>query len=374
MTLSIKARGDVFALSRRKQTAPSTAASIAGTGDTEGMALHTDEGSTVTVLDEKRDNQDQKTGYAEATDVDILTRRAEGTITVPRAAPDPLAWMSAFFCNHSNMITPSGGTLSRLHTQRVNNYAEDPPYFTCVHRKGGSGGSPAMVEQIIGNAVNAFRFTLTKGEFVQCGVDVQGLGFVTSPGGRGIFKELKTSDFTTTPTVVLQYEVEGTSDADSATNIQAWADTDADGIYETEVGATLYVNGTKTVTLGDPGITGVKPVEIVYPVRASQTAFYGSPSWRTEAEALLVTSEFKMRAGSMQIRIGGTILDPGPTDEAMNIVGGQIAACEVDSLEYVGDWQGQVGYCWRVGATEQLNATQIVRGDLRQVIDRKSVV
>lgn len=353
MSLSIKTSGDLIAVGRMAQSNETTAAAL------DSLLLF-DETSSLDITETREDNQAEKTGHVEATDVEVLDAAVEGaTLTMPKAAPDGLAFGSGFFCGNSTEST-IGGTIRR-HIARVNAYPENPKYFTAAHRRGGSGGAPADMRRLVGLGINTLGLNLAKGEFMTMALGVIGLGRFND----AILTEEFSINWGVTQQVVLAHEVEDTGGA--STNITAWADFDDDGIFEYPLAISSYTPGTDTLVFVDPTKTGTHAVRVTYPVKATETAYFGSPSWRTAMEALVTADEFKLKAANIQILLNADISDSPPAIAAGT---GQIALCEVESLEYLGDWQGNPGRCWRTGAagTDVAHATQVELGDMRQTI------
>jgi hypothetical protein len=365
MSLSIKSTGDLIAVSRLKQSDATTIGSFndtAGNGHEDGGLILFDENSGINVVDNRESDAAEKTGQVEATDVDILDQSSEGTLTQAKATPDGIAFMSAFFCHVSVESVQEAG-IAITHTARVNTYPTEPNYFTAVHRKGGSGGAPSDLKAHIGLGINTFRILAAKEEFLTVEAGVLGLG----TSNDGILTETFTHDFGTADQETLSYDIEG----DDFTNATVLVDSDDDGIYETRLTPDAFTAGTDILEwAAGHGVTGTHSVKIAYPVEADETGHYGTPSWRADVEGLATPAEFKLKAANLQIVIGANYSGDSPPAH----IGGVIQGCEVEQLEYTGDWQGNPGRCWRTGAVESNTAQSVDLNDLVQTvnIDRRA--
>ena len=167
MGLSIKTSGDLIAVGRLAQAGPETAALMDGPDN--GALILFNEDSSIDIVKERDDDQDEKTGQVEATDIDTLSLSAAGTLTQDKATPDGLAWMSSFFCNFSDEAALGSGVFR--HSARIGSYPDEAMYFTAAHRRGGSAqDGPADFRRQVGLGVNTFNITANKGEFLQAGV------------------------------------------------------------------------------------------------------------------------------------------------------------------------------------------------------------
>jgi hypothetical protein len=370
MALSIKSSGDLIAVSRLKQTDAATIGSFAdvgGTGHEDGGLILFDENSGINVVDNRESDAAEKTGQVEATNVDILDQSAEGTLTAAKATPDAVAFMSAFFCHVSVEATVEAG-IAITHTSRVNTYPTEPNYFTAVHRKGGSGGAPSELKAHVGCGINTFRVLAAKEEFLTVEAGVIGLG--TSQDGI-LTETFAAHDFDAAAPadnrVTLSYDIE----SDDHLNATILTDSDDDGIFETRLTPSAFNATTNELDWASGhGVTGTHAVKVSYPVADDETGHYGTPSWRTDVEALQTPAEFKLKAANLQIVIGANYTSVSPPTH----IGGVIQGCEVEQLEYTGDWQGNPGRCWRTGAVESNTAQSVDLNDLVQTvnIDRRA--
>ena len=349
MAIDQSSSGDLIAVSRLKQANVDTAATI------DALILF-DEASAINIAEEREHNQGQKTGFVEPTLIEIKDRSAEGTLTQEKASPDGLAWMFAFFTGNHAVSTPE--TTVRRHISKVNIYGTSPPYFTAGHRKGGSSGAAAEFMRHKTLAITALDLTLAKGEFLKASASILGAGKYDS----SVVTETLEVNYTTTSTATLANDPIGATDADKAANITAWCDYDDDGIFELPVTVVSYTASTNACVLTDLG-TGTHTTRISYHVMASATGYEWGAFGSTAP--LVTPTEFTMKAGNIQIKLGTIYSEPGTVP---TIVGGQTAGCEIESLSYKGDWQAKPGKCWRTGTTEDPTATGVELGDMIQTI------
>jgi hypothetical protein len=299
MGLDLKSSGDLVAVSRVKQTDVDTPQDFQA-----ASLIAFDEASGINIVEVREDDQDEKTGQVEATDLDIRERSAEGTLTMAKATPDGLGWMSGFFCGNSTLEDTSGGgaATARAHLAVVTSYPENPPYFTAGHRRGGAGGAPADFRRHESVAANTFSVTCSRGEFITASLGVLGTGAFTDV----IQSEILSVDFGGVSTGVLANAVEGGDGAPGADNMTAWADIYGDGQYEAPCTVDTWVESTKTATFGHGTASGVEPVLVTYPVKASEDSFFGADpaNWRENMEGLTTPEEFRLRGANMQIVLG----------------------------------------------------------------------
>jgi len=343
MSLDINASGDLFAVSGLAQADSATPATL-------DKLLLVDESSGVTINDNREHNQAEKTGQVEPTEVDILDRSAEASINVAKAAPDALAWAFSFLFGDHTAAAAGGGF---LHTSRLTSYPVEPNYFTAVHRKGGAGGGSAALERHIGLGIDKLGMSFAKGEFVPVNVSALGTGNFSDGLKTEVIPAL---DDTVSLTLSLDPE-NGVADPSVVT---VWADVDQDGQYEQELTPVAYDSGTNVLTISSAGGGGVTTVNyiVTYPVASTEAGY----AW-SDLHLLQVPQEFKLKAANVQIILGGVYAEPAgvPT-----ITGGQVAGCEVDSVEYEASWNGGVGRCWRSGAAPVDYARSVDLGSMLQ--------
>ena len=203
MALDIKGSGDLIGVSRLKQVDEVTAQTL-------DAKINFNEASGIVVTENREDDQSDKTGFVEATEIDILDKSAEGELSMDKTTPDFMAWAAAMFMDDHSVSTPQGTV--RLHTSTVNSYPEHPAYFTAAHRKGGSGGAPAALRQHIGVAINQFTISGSKEEFVTAQSSILGLGLFND----GLSHETFAVDLSAALTVTLGYDPFGADDVEMA--------------------------------------------------------------------------------------------------------------------------------------------------------------
>ena len=341
MGMDIKSSGDLFAVSHEKQVDETTFKAL-------DQLILFDEASGINIVETRETDQDEKTGEVEATDIDVLDRSAEGTLTQPKVTPDALAWASAFAFGTS---TSTDLTDAYRHRQRLLTYPANPSYFSAAHRRGGASGGAADYRRYIGLGINSFQLTMNKGEFLQMQLGILGIG----ANDDAVYTEgINALDDAATLVVAGGVKVKD----DDFTNITIWCDLDDDGIFEVPVTVISYVNGTDTIGITPPGSGSV--------LRDYRVSFQQEETghW-SDISALEVPEEFLLKAANIQLVVGagGITFDP-----LSNAASGQVALCELNSLVYNLDWQGQVGRCWRTGATPSDDATQVETGDPIQTV------
>jgi hypothetical protein len=110
---------------------------------------------------------------------------------------------------------------------------------------------------------------------------------------------------------------------------------------------------------------------VTYQVLDTETGHYGSPSWATELLGLTVADEFKCKASNLRILLSSVYTEPASVP---TMTGGQIAGCEVETLNYELNWNAEVGRCWRQGSYGNDEATSVDLKDPVQTItvDRRT--
>lgn len=348
MGMDIKASGDLIAVSRAKQSDANTAATL------NALILY-DESSGVNVAEERAGNQGDKTGFVEATKVDVKDRTSDGSLNQSKATPDGLAHAFGMIFHggtptHSNVAGPV-----YRHTFKLDTYPVNPNYFTAAHRRGGSSGGAADFRRHYGIAANTLTLNLAKNEFLKTQLGILGIGKFDD----SIYtEEISAADNATSLT--LGKDPLG----DSHTNVTVWANiTDTvSGQFSTPVTATAYNAGTNALTITSLGGSGATiKYRVTYQVKATESGY----SW-ADLSGLSVEDEFTMKAGNLQIRMAGRYSESGGNP---SFTGGQIAGCEIDSFTYKLDWKGQTGKCWRTGQTDEPTATSVELGDPEQTVE-----
>jgi hypothetical protein len=310
----------------------------------------------INIAENREHNQEEKTGEVEPTDIDVLDRTAEGTLTMDKATPDGLAWaFSMMFDNHA-VSTPGGGTNSREHIMKMLAYPENPAYWSAIHKKGGStvNSTPADLLQNIGMAINTMRLNLQKNEFMSMELGVLGLGKYND----GLYTEVISAAGDGSEDLVLAYDPVN----DDKTNVDVWADADDDGVYETAVTPVSYTDAGNLLDIPDAGGgAGDINYRVTYPPENDESGY----TWTDDIDAVDPANEFKLKAANIQVIVGGVYSEPGgvPT-----FSGGQSAACELENLTYEFNWNAEVGRCWRAGSEESLYGRAVELGDPLQTI------
>lgn len=361
LTLDTKVAGDLLGVSSAAQSAASTAATL-------DKLLLFDEASGVTQTREAETNEQEKTGFIEATDVDVLSRAAEGVLTQDKATPDGVAWACRTVMGAAVSSTTISGT-AKEHVFGLLNYPDEPDYFTVAHRKGGSSGADgaADYEQNIGVATSQIEFRCAKNEFASLGLTMVGLGQRT----EGVLVEKGTGlDFTTPPTLVLAEVPKGSSDAERAANVDVWL-LDSNGEPVAQVPVTTFLTDTITIDNSDiygNAISGTNDVRVAYDVEPDGTTYL----WKQTLEGLAVAEEFKLKATNLRLYIGRDV-DYNAGSPTLD-VGGQYAGCELDDFVWTLNRNAEAGRCWRVAdAAESEFAQQVELGDFiqRVTLNRK---
>jgi hypothetical protein len=349
MSLDIKSSGDKIGVSTLKQSDASTVATV-------DRVLLFNEASLINVAENREHNQEEKTGEVEPTDIDILDRTAEGTLTMDKASPDGLAWaFSMLFDNHA-VSTPGGATNAREHIMKMLAYPENPAYWSAIHKKGGStaNSAPAGILQQIGLSINTLRLNLQKNEFMSMEMGVLGLGKYND----GLYTETISAAGDGSADLTLAYDPIN----DDHTNVDVWCDADEDGVYETHVTTVGYTEATNALDISDPGgpATAIN-YRVTYPPAADETGYL----WVDDLDAVNPATEFKLKAANLQIIISGVYSEPGgvPT-----FSGGQTAGCEIENMTYEFNWNAEVGRCWREGSVETIFGRAVELGDPLQTI------
>ena len=348
MGLDIRNSGDVFLVSDTAQTNAETAQTASF------KALEFDEASTITNNDNRVNNQSDKTGEVEPTEIQTQDKDATGTLTQAKATPDGVGWAMRFLIGAASSSTV-GGTVER-HIFKSTSYPANPAYFTAIHRKGGSGGSPADLRLNYGLGLNTVSLAFAKGEFASLALGVL---------GTGRNDDLKTheviSGLDNATTLVVGAEI--LDDVFAADSVIIWADQDGDGQYETPVEIVSYNQPTLTFTITSLGGAGATINYRASYYRDHTEAGYG---WADLSAPPAVATEFKLKAANSQIIVGGRYTEPGgvPT-----FTGGQVAGCEIENLTWEWNWNGEIGKCWRQGSVEEDFATSVDLKDPLQTIE-----
>jgi len=374
-----RVRGDLFAVSLLPQTDASTAATLS-------RKLLVDQASGFQKVVSVEDNREDATGYNEPTDIDVLGIAGEGTLTLNKPTPDQVAWAMRMAVALPNSATVSN---AEYHTFKLLDYPTELPYFTLAHRKGGgSVNRPASEwERHIGVSIPQVVLNAQRDEFMSLALTCAGVG----RGGTSRYTEVFDSqDFTAgNPSVVLQYDVEGTDAAGYLEHVQVLVDNVSATAalhasnktqYSIEASLVSYTPGTNTLVISNssPAISGTKVVKVIYQVADDDTS--GDFDWVTAAAATTSLSEYKMKSGNIRILMGS---DPGATNLALadwsdhttfNAVSAGISgACDVQSLQWTLNRNGAAQQCWRSDAyADSLYAQSVELGDTEQelVIDR----
>lgn len=346
MALNIKTAADLIVVSKNKQTGNPPEQNA----QTLDKAFVFNESSGINFSDNRVNNQGDKTGEVEPTDVTIQDRSTEGNLTQDQASPDCVAWAAAMaFNNHA--VTDVGSGVKRHRSQLVA-YGQTPAYFTAAHRRGGgSGNGSADFQRHIGVGINTMKLTMQKNNFTQLALGILGIGHADD----NIFTEIIVGDDNDT-TLTLTNDPFG----NDYTNVTVWADLDADGIYEKEVFPTAYNGGTNVLTITSIGGAGTA---CNYRVTYQATAT-GGFAW-ADLAAVTPATEFALKAANMQIRLNAHKTGSDPLGIGTT---GQIALCEVTELTWELNWNAEAGRCWRIGSVESSEATQVSLGTPLQTV------
>ncbi len=329
MAIEQKTAGDKTVVSTLAQSA----ANVAATAD-RGILF--DEDSRIEIERNDETDEAEKTGEVEATQIQKRDRTASGTLTLPKATPDALAWASAFaYSDHAAIAAGTG----YLHTSKLLTYPDEPSYFTLVHRHGGSGvgSAPAALRRHVGLGLASYGLRYAIREFLVMTLGVAGTG--------NFDDSIRTQTISAAGDGSADLVIAADPINDDPTNIQVWADTDEDGQFETRVTINGYTQGTKAIDIADPGgpATAIN-YRVIYAVEVDEAGY----TW-ADVGSIVPAPEFQLKAANLQIVLGGVYSEPGgvPT-----ITGGEEAACELRSLDYTCDHQSNPASCWRQGATE----------------------
>jgi len=347
MSLNIKESKDVIVVSKQKQADAETVATL-------DKAILFDEGSQLTVSDQREHNQGEKTGHVEPTRIDINEKSLSGNLAIKKSQPDALAWGFAFaFDNHSEAATPGGNGYD--HTSELVAYPNEPAYFTLAHRK----GEIADMQRFIGCAMNGLSLALSRGEYMGLSIDPLGIGLANSQRVTEIISAVDTGSGTVD--LVLSYKLLEMAASPDLDHVTIWADTEGAG--ETAgpsvlLAAVSMVNATKTLTVATTGVAGTWNFYVSYMADSSEANF----TW-ADVSAITTIDEFKMKMKDIKLTMFGQY-----DGTAKDIVGGQAASCEVDSVNYSFNGNHAVRQCFRTGATPQDYAGGIDTGDYLQTI------
>lgn len=361
LNIDSKTAGDIVAVSGVPQADAETAATI-------NKLIVFDDATFLRQQRNAETNEAEKTGFVEATDVDIISKDAVGQLSQAKATPDALAWMIRMI---AGAATSAAAGTGYKHDWRLTSYPDEPAYFTAAHRRGGasSGSAPAALQRFRGMAIGSLELRAAKNEFFTTNAAVVGTGNLDD----GLYTEVVASvDFSTTPTAVLSFDVQpagGADEAEQATHIWGMADMDDDGVYETPFNCASYVDSTKTATLEDVG-SGSHSVRITYLVDDAETGTHPVTgedwTWIAEVTGLSAPTEFFLKASNMRLYLGQAIDATGGT---VSVTGGQYQTCELDEFTYSFDRSAEPGRCWRVlAAADSEFAQQVELGDIIQRI------
>lgn len=356
LEIDSKVSGDLIAVGATPQADATTAATL-------DKLLLFDENSGITQNRSAETNEADKTGQNEATDVNQGAISAEGTLSMAKATPDGIAWMARMALG--SPTTTALGTGYR-HVFKLNAYPDHPAYFTAAHRKGGSGAlAPAEFQRYRGMGIGSVELNAQKDEFLELVMNTVGLGFVDD----AVFTEVVTGvDLTAGGTFVIANDVAGADDAARLTKIMAVADDDGDGIYETVLDLTAYVQATNTATFADPsGSNATAAVKVTYHLDPGVSG----QAWQDEVTGLATADEFLLKATNMRIVLAAGIDAAGAAPVR---IGGQVAECEVESFSWQLERNAEAGSCWRTTENASDDYAQAVElGDVQQriTVDRR---
>jgi hypothetical protein len=342
MTVSIKESLDEIIVSKLKQTSATAAQTMA-------LKYLLDEGSNLEVNEGRTDNTSEKSGYEEATRIDLGVRELTGVLSQAKARPDFLAWLVAHFCNHHTEA--AAGSTGFLHTSKIDptaetgSYQTTPAYFTAAQKR----GSIADFRRFTGNMINSLKLPFKMGSPLSVSADVLGIGDVDDQTYQEIVVGTKEST-----TLTLSKAVYG----ESINYIQVMADVDDDGDYEHLVTCVGIVNSTKVLTITAPstGSTAINYM-VTYRVINTETGY----EWADTATGITSTTEFSIQTRNIKLVLFGK-----PAAASFSL--GQTAGVELESLEYSGSWNARVLKSWRQGSTVVNEATGVQNGPLRQTI------
>lgn len=340
MAINIKERGDIIALSMKRQSA-SGAVSAAENPQTLAMIVPFDEGSKIDINDNRESNQKEKTGMAEPTKIDAGEREAVGTLTKSKAQPNLLAWAFAMITqDHSETAAGSSGY---VHTSQMSN-AVEPAFFSVAHRK----GNLADMRRHTGMIIDSLGLTMTKGANLAATLGLKGIGKFDDQR----FSET-VAGLDNDTTLAFTKDIHG----DSPDNVTVWADTSANGVPDREVAVTAVDNVSNQLTITSLGGAGAAVTyHLIYTPKNSLAEYV----W-ADLSTLSAVEEFLPRTKDIQLILGGAY-------DGSDIVGGQVAKCEISSINYQHNANATVQKCFRGGALPVDHATGIDLGDISQTL------
>ncbi|MFQ5717158.1 MAG: hypothetical protein ACE5GQ_08660 [Nitrospinales bacterium] len=340
MAINIRERADLIAVSKKRQVA-SGSVSAAENPQTLDMIVSFDEGSKIDILDGRETNQQEKTGKEEPTKIDVGEREAGGALTKAKAQPNLLAWAFAMIANdHSETAAGASGF---VHTSRMT-YGVEPSFFTAAHRK----GDLADMRRHTGLTIDSLGLTLTKGAGISTNLGIKGIGKADDQK----FSET-VAGLDNDTTLAFSNDIHGAS----PDNVTVWADTTADGVPDKEVVVTAVDNALNQLTIQSLGGAGAAVTYHLIYTPKNDVAGY---TW-ANLGALSTIDEFHPRTKDIQLILGGAY-------DGSDIVGGQVAKCEISSVNYQYNANGAVQKCFRGGALPVDHATGIDLGDISQTL------
>lgn len=347
MTINLKERADIIAVSKKEQTA-SGSVSTSENPQTLDIIIPFDEGSKIDISDGRETNQKEKTGKAEPTRIDIGEREASGTFTKSKAQPNLLAWAFAMITGDHTEV--NAGSSGYAHTSKMT-YASQPSYFTVAHRK----GDLADMRRHTGMVIDSLSLSMTKGANLSATLGIKGIGMVDNQK----FSET-VAGLDNDTTIAFTNDIHG----ESPDNVTVWADTNADGVPNVPVTVTAVDNTLDQLTIQSLGGAGAAVTyHLIYTVENDIAGY----TW-ADLSSLSRVEEFNPRTKDIQLILGGTY-------DGSDIVGGQVAKCEIHSVNYQYNANTIIQKCFRGGSVPVDHATGIDMGDISQTltVDRSIV-
>lgn len=340
MAINIKEHGDIIAISKKRQVAAGSV-SVTENPQTLDLIVPFDEGSKIDISDGRETNQKEKTGRDEPTRIDVGEHEASGSFVKSKAQPALLAWAFAMISN--NHSEAAAGATGHIHTSRMT-YTTQPSFFTAAHRK----GRLADMRRHAGLTLDTLTLAMTRGAGLSANIGIKGTGKHDDQRYSETAAGLDNA-------AVIAF-TKNIQDA-SPDNVTVWADTTGDGRPDKELKVTLVNNTTKQLTVQPLGGAGAAVTYHLIYTPMNDIAEY---TW-ANLSALSAVDEFHPRTRDIQLILGGKF-------NGTDIVGGQIAKCEVGSVNYQFNANVSVQKCFRAGPLPADHATGADMGGISQTI------
>ncbi|GEM_PF-2850603 len=340
MSINVKELSDLFVVSKKKQVVNGSV-SAAENPATADYLIAFDEGSKIDISETRENNQAEKTGYWEPTRIETGEKEAAGTLTQNKSQPATLAWAFAMMCNDHADAT--AGTTGHVHTSQMT-YGIEPAYFTAVHQK----GDIADMRRHVGVMIDTLGLTMTKGANLAATVGVKGLG---KTDNRRITEVVSALDNVTT--------ISYTNDIhdESVDNVTVWADTTGDGTPDKKVTVTVVDNTNNDLTITSLGGAGSSvDYHLVYTADKLVTGY----TW-SDLSSISKIDEFRPRTRDIQLILGGSY-------DGTDIVGGEIAKCEISSVNYNYAANSVSQKCFRGSSTAIDHSSHVDVGLINQTL------